>query len=305
MGQENVDDHRTETPRHSERGTGSMTPISAQGDAWQSIPYRKRASAKAAGLRCKGVSRRNERVTIKVTENLTYAEALRKIKSNIDLTKIGVEVDKIRKTKTGELLVLIKKGSGKSQQFQKTLAAELGDEARVRVVSQNCTIEIRDLDEATEEEEVLKALRRATGSEPADFKVRAIRASYSGTKMAVVTTTTQKADTLVRAGKIEIGWVKCRVRERVEVVRCYRCMGFGHRSGLCEGPDRTNLCRVCGKEGHKGKDCTEAPHCPSCEDAKKKETDHIAGSTKCAVFKEELEKQKQKKKNEILANKLR
>lgn len=86
------------------------------------------------------------------------------------------------------------------------MEAAFGDGASVRVLNKRYTIEIQDLDEMTEEVEVVKTLvKSVVGSEPQDFMIHAIRTSYSGTKRAVVVTTAQYASTPVKTGKIRVG----------------------------------------------------------------------------------------------------
>lgn len=72
-----------------------------------------------------------------------------------------------------------------------------------------------------------------------------------------------------------------RVRERVEIMRCFRCLGFGHRAGDCKGTDRAKLCKVYGKSRHKRKDYTGVPQCLICQEAKIEDTEHLTGSGKC------------------------
>ena len=47
---------------------------------------------------------------------------------------------------------------------------------------------------------------------------------------------------LLKAGKYKVGWVICRVRRRIPLVRCFRCLGYGHHSRDCKGIDRSNTC---------------------------------------------------------------
>ncbi|XP_033228978.1 uncharacterized protein LOC117180594 [Belonocnema kinseyi] len=48
-------------------------------------------------------------------------------------------------------------------------------------------------------------------------------------------------------------------RQKLEVIRCYRCLNFGHRAASCKGSDRTKACWRCGAEGHKSAKCVSAP----------------------------------------------
>lgn len=84
--------------------------------------------------------------------------------------------------------------------------------------------------------------------------------------------------------------------------KCYRYLGFVHWSRDCNGVDRTGVCRVCGKEGHLGKECVDMSHCVLCVEAKKGDANHIAGSTKCGTYRDEMARLK---RNALLTNKSR
>ncbi|KAK9674667.1 Zinc knuckle, partial [Popillia japonica] len=82
-----------------------------------------------------------------------------------------------------------------------------------------------------------------------------------------------------KEGVIKIGWAPSRVRLRVNIIRCYRCLGFGHHSKECTNEDNSSLCINCGKEGHKGKECQNASYCLTC-----KKEGHRAEQTRCPHY---------------------
>ena len=46
---------------------------------------------------------------------------------------------------------------------------------------------------------------------------------FGGVETAVVCLTEADARSLLGLGKLRVGWVNCRIREHVEVARCFRC----------------------------------------------------------------------------------
>ncbi|KAK9731282.1 hypothetical protein QE152_g13795 [Popillia japonica] len=82
---------------------------------------------------------------------------------------------------------------------------------------------------------------------------------------------------------MKIGWVGCRVRKRVTLIRCYRCLDFGHTRAGCNGPDRSDLCVNCCQPGHQVKDCTNKPFCRKCQTG-----DHRSDTTKCPAFRDQV-----------------
>ncbi|KAK9731772.1 Zinc knuckle [Popillia japonica] len=115
------------------------------------------------------------------------------------------------------------------------------------------------------------------------IRVTSMRPSRDGNQIATVRTSRATGSILMKKGRIKIGWVGCRIRERVEVVRCFKCLEFGHRRKDCNGEDRSGLCLNCNQTGHQAKDCTSEQFCPSC-----REGGHRADSTKCQKFRELL-----------------
>ncbi|KAG8228943.1 hypothetical protein J437_LFUL006565 [Ladona fulva] len=71
----------------------------------------------------------------------------------------------------------------------------------------------------------------------------------------------QGAISLLNKGRIKIGWVYCRIRKRIIVTRCHKCLGYGHMKRDCTGPDRTDVCWKCGNKGHKAAQCKNNPSC--------------------------------------------
>ena len=176
--------------------------------------------------------------------------------------------------------------------LKKAVAETLGKEATVRTMARRIVLAIRDLDEATSEAEVVKAIQATV--EDANIEsitIKSMTKSFGGTQTAVVMVPAEMADRLLKAGKIKLGWMMCRVRERIQVVRCFRCLGFGHVALDCPSEDRSNICRLCGKEGHHAKECKEDPFCVVCSQSKEPGGAlHILGSNKCESFQKELKK---------------
>lgn len=54
--------------------------------------------------------------------------------------------------------------------------------------------------------------------------------------------------TLLKKGKIRLGQVYCRIRQRIKTPQCYQCLSYGHIKTHCKRPDRNSLCWKCGKQ---------------------------------------------------------
>ncbi|XP_043474393.1 uncharacterized protein LOC122506343 [Leptopilina heterotoma] len=159
------------------------------------------------------------------------------------------------------------------------------------LVNKRC-LELNGLDETTTEEDVVSVLREKLGKPDTDIVCRLLP-RFSGTKVALVRLAEADSQTLLKIGKVRIGWLNVQVREHLEVVRCLKCLTYGHVTRSCKGPDRTKNCQRCGGEGHMAKNCSvEQPKCLTCTDLGKTDIVHISGKSSCPVYRELLQRLK-------------
>ncbi|XP_043470331.1 DNA-binding protein HEXBP-like [Leptopilina heterotoma] len=101
--------------------------------------------------------------------------------------------------------------------------------------------------------------------------------------MAILRLPDADAESLLKSGRVKIGWVNCRIRARVEEDGCFRCLCYGHLARGCGGPDRRNACWKCGGPDHKSRSCKGPARCMTCSDKGSKEISHLPGSRACPV----------------------
>lgn len=237
-----------------------------------------------------------EAILIKTRGTETYAEILREIrcKANPDDTETTIQT--IRQTRSGDVLVEFAEKSKGKEGFSASLKAILGEKAKIRHLEPMTTIEIRDMDELTTEDEVEAAVKREANDPAIDLQVTLSKSNKRAQRMALVQLNTRVANELLRAPRIKIGWVHCRVRKRVVVTRCFKCFGYGHKQTTCSGPNRMSqgLCFNCGEQGHQRIDCKKSAKCCLCTELNLAPAllAHVPGSGKCRVFQEALAKEK-------------
>ncbi|KAG5889256.1 hypothetical protein JTB14_025516 [Gonioctena quinquepunctata] len=134
------------------------------------------------------------------------------------------------------------------------------DRENVRKITEYAEAKVKTsdtrVDKATTDEEVIEALASATGEKEENVKLfLSLRPGYYDDQIAVVAMPRTPGLTMLKQGRLRVGWISCPVRERTQLQRCYRCLDSGHRSQECRGEDRSKICMKCGKTDHKAKEC--------------------------------------------------
>ncbi|CAI6355619.1 unnamed protein product [Macrosiphum euphorbiae] len=233
--------------------------------------------------------KKTETILIKSSEVSSYADITRKLKGNIDVNTLKVDIKTMKKTERGDLILQIDRGPKQAEAAErlKTAIVEvLGEEAVVEYKPKSATVEIKDLETETSEDEVKNAVVKATDVAPNSIK---LLPSFGGTKMAVVRLRDREAIELGRIGRLTVGLVRCRVKLRQQIVRCFRCHDFGHIRAKCSGADRSNLCMTCGDGDHEAKSCSSPPRCVLCKD-NGHDGSHYPGSGRCKAAQEAKKK---------------
>jgi hypothetical protein len=209
-------------------------------------------------------------------ETTTYEECLRKMRKSLDPEKIGERVRTIRRV--GENgVALIMQGRQNGTKLSAALTEVFGKEA-VKVTEPVARVKVLDLDAATTREELEASI---TSLLPAALlkNISVVDDGRDG-KLAFVTMDAVSGGMLAKAGKIVVGWTRCRVRTAANTRRCYRCHEYGHLAVNCSSEDRSENCLNCDGKGHTMATCKKPPHCPLCNAA------HRMGSTnRCKAHK--------------------
>jgi Arginine methyltransferase-interacting protein, contains RING Zn-finger len=95
---------------------------------------------------------------------------------------------------------------------------------------------------------------------------------------------------LLRKERVFIGFMSHRIKEFINITRCFKCFAYGHIAKNCTEPEQ--LCETCGETGHVKNDCPKKdkkPVCVNCKRAKRKEHEHNVRDLKCPSYKRQLE----------------
>ncbi|KAL7725982.1 hypothetical protein ACLKA6_005733 [Drosophila palustris] len=210
---------------------------------------------------------RPDAIIIQPQGDLSYSDILKLVTRRQDdkLKEVSVNVNRIRKTVKGELLLELNGASkDNTSKLKEEISEVLGLQSGIRTVTQETCLEIRDLDSLASKEDIAAAISAEIRTVVDVCSIKSLRPAYAGTQLAVVCLPPAQAKALLQEGKVKVGWTRCRVRERSSQRRCYRCLEFGHLAARCTSVvDRSGQCLRCGANGHKALNLN---HCAAAKD---------------------------------------
>ncbi|KAL0279144.1 UNVERIFIED_CONTAM: hypothetical protein PYX00_000758 [Menopon gallinae] len=209
------------------------------------------------------------------------------MKKSMNPEDFGVKVQGIKKMPNEGVRVIIKEGKPggtinliQAIQEKVKIVGEITRRSRVKKII------IKDLDDSTDQEDILKALTETAKRPRTDFKVNNIHRTPGGAASVLVTLPEDIGTEIVNRKNIKIGWTYCRVSEKMESAFCSRCQNFGHNRYDCKSaPARGIRCLKCGETGHIARNCSGNQKCFNCD-----VPDHRADSLRCPKYAQYIEK---------------
>ena len=94
---------------------------------------------------------------------------------------------------------------------------------------------------------------------------------------------------LLKGERAYMMWRSYRIREYVNITRCYKCHDYGHTARSCSSQHQ--LCNLCGSKDHLRNACSKKgdPECVNCVRAKRKDTKHEVHNSDCPEYKRHVE----------------
>ncbi|CAG9765780.1 unnamed protein product [Ceutorhynchus assimilis] len=234
--------------------------------------------------------RQIESLTVRA-EGKSYMEVLRSIKESVDVDKLGLKISSIRKVGENSLRLNIEGGGDKANSLKREIQNSVNN-TKVRVRNNDQDFFILDIDGTTGEAEIVSMIQGELGLDPGSFTIKALNPNRAGNQTAIVAVREEHARKFQEAKRIRIGWVACRIKSKIQLIRCYRCLEFGHRTTECKGADRSKNCMNCCSAGHQARECQQEPYCLSCDI-----TGHRMDQTKCQKYRRLLEESRRNTKD--------
>lgn len=207
-------------------------------------------------------------------QGMSYAELLKSVKSKVDIVNEGIDVKKIKKTMKGDLLLEVV-GNENASKLQNAIKTNMGN-AELIHKTKEVVLQIFDIDADITKEQLEREIRKNVTGKIDTLQILSLRSTNWGSQTATIKLRKEIAEALARKEEIKIGWVRCKIKKKIHLVRCFKCLDYGHRTADCQGTDRSDICINCAKTGHVAKDCTNSSHCTTC-----RKDGHRADRMKC------------------------
>ncbi|KAK9721689.1 hypothetical protein QE152_g20785 [Popillia japonica] len=168
-------------------------------------------------------------------EGKQYAEILRSIKSSVNIDDVGVKIKSIKKTVKGDVMLEFQGDTDKAEALKRDILNK-NEGTRVEIRNKDETVYVTGIDGDVDCREIRDALEKCVGFvNDGDIRVVSVRPNQYGNQNATVVARANVAKELIKRRRIKIGWTECLVRPRVNIVRCFRCLEFGHYKSECQG----------------------------------------------------------------------
>lgn len=252
----------------------------------------KRDGGRSCGA---GVERGRGKLEVVVTMEGKDSEEVRREIMKENPKELGVNVERLIKTRKGLVVEMTTKNEVERMMNSESLRRK-GYVVR-EGVKKRPTVMIYDLEKGPEEE-ILKEMYMRNFSESMTEQefLRAVKVRRKiGQKKGgrekekveretwIMEVSGRIYEGCMRQERVYMKWEAVRVKEYVDIVRCFKCQGFGHIGKVCR--ERKQVCERCG-EDHKTEACgvsdTEVK-CPNCA-REGRETCHAACWKGCEIY---------------------
>lgn len=241
-------------------------------------------------------------VVVKPKKNQSGQVTEKDIKSKIIPSSSELKISGMAKTKNGSVIVSLDNNESVTK-LKDIAERSLNDDYKIELTGERkLRVKIVNISEQLSEANIINSLKIQNNflqdSEMTVKKIFKTKKIYKPF-VVVLETDTETYNKLMSAGKVNLEWDKCGVYDGFFVRRCFRCLGFGHKSDVCKAIK--SICADCAEEREENHKCeSETKKCSNCckvqnDTNLKLDIYHSAFDTvNCKVYQRKVEIEKKK-----------
>ncbi|KAF2895053.1 hypothetical protein ILUMI_11119 [Ignelater luminosus] len=231
------------------------------------------------------------KISTKNNKDLGQVEQL--LKTNVQPSKLTVPIAKVKKIKTGE--VIVECVNKKDIERLATVINTLQKLQSKEIIKGNPRLILNNIDKNLDKTTLLKIISKNNREVVEScggidsFKQQVKEKFRLGGRdkdrsVSVVLKVTSEARKEFLKRRIILEWESVYAKDYISLVQCYKCYRFGHKSDKCK--ESIQICGKCGNKGHDFQNCkSNDTNCIVCVRAtgnkKGCKTDHNARDHKC------------------------
>ncbi|CAD7002197.1 unnamed protein product [Ceratitis capitata] len=201
--------------------------------------------------------------------------------------KLGVRIHEIKPTRNGGAIIRTPTALEREKVLKSTRFKEVGLNVTFSQKS-GTRVVVQAVDKQIEPQEFMNELlnKNFDGDKlecPRDIRMitKGWKTETDGTINVILEGEDKYMSALLERGRCYVKWLSYKVRPEKLSPACFRCLGFDHRVAECKATK--DVCRRCGKDGHKAKSCKNAVNCRNCE-FRHQDPNHFMMSAECPIY---------------------
>lgn len=240
----------------------------------------------------------NDPVVVILPKNKEQTSSATKSDIKNKLSPTNLAVKNIRKAAKGAIVIECENTKSQTS-IKESVINKLSSEYNVSIPELlNPRFKIINVSEKYSDEQILCYIKKQNEFIPSSSNFKCIkliqtpRANYT----YIIETDPATYNLIISNEKLSIGWDRCRVFENIYVRRCFKCLGFNHKSDECS---KEKVCLKCSGH-HDIKQCQSTKvECVNCKWAVENlritlDVNHQANSYECPVLQHRMDRARQR-----------